>query len=246
MALKAKVASLDDVPASVREFYTEGEGGFVLAVEGAVPRDKLDEFRNNNVTLRREMEQLRAQFDGIDPERARELIARAEKDRDRRLIDAGKVDELLAERTAAMKAGFEKEQQALADRLAAADKRLGELVIDGAIRDAAAKAGVRASAIEDVLLRGQRLFKLVDGKAVPMDGDKVVYGKGGDPLDVAEWVSGLTDQAPHLFEQSRGGGAPQTQNNNVAGGAGGRIARTDHGAFLANLEKVASGQISVS
>lgn len=221
MSLKSRVASLDDVPEAARALYAKDGDEFALQIEGMVPKARLDEFRDNNVALRRDIEAIQKQFEGIDPEQARALAERAAKERDKKLIDAGKVEELLAERTAKMKAEYDRERETIAGQLAGTQKQLESLVIDGALRDAAMKAGVRATAIDDVLNRGRAVFKLQDGKAVPLDGDRVIYGKSGDPLGVAEWVSGLAEPAPHLFEASTGGGAkPNT------GGAGGKQTMT--------------------
>ena len=243
MSLKPVVDALDGVPEGVRDSYVERDGKFHLSVEGMVPKDRLDEFRNNNVTLKRQIEELTSRFDGVDPDQFRELSAKAQKERDKKLIDAGKVDELVAERVAAMRSDFDKQLGDLTAREQAANKQLESLLIDGAIRDNAMKAGVRPTAIDDVLLRGRSVFRLQDGKPIPMDGDKPIYGKSGDPMGIDEWVGSLTDRAPHLFEPSQGGGSKQ--------GAGarpstpGRIAPADNRAFLQNLDKIASGEIKV-
>lgn len=237
--LKFVIDTLDSVPEAVRSHYTERDGKFVLGVEGVVPKERLDEFRNNNVDLKKRLEV----FDGVDVEKYRSLTEQEAKIREKKLIDAGKVEELLAERVGSMKSEHDKQIQALTAANQAATGQLEKLVIDGSIRDQAIKAGVRPTAIDDVLLRGRSVFRLQDGKAVPMDGDKPIYGKSGDPMGIDEWVGSLTDRAPHLFEPSQGGGSKQ--------GAGarpstpGRIAPADNRAFLQNLDKIASGEIKV-
>jgi len=82
----------------------------------------------------------------------------------------------------------------------------------------ASKAGVRASAVEDVLLRGRQTFRLVDGKAAAFEGDRPSYGKSGEPLDVHEWLAGMADKAPHWFEASTGGGSKAGSPNLGAAG----------------------------
>ena len=113
MTLKATYAKIDEIPEAHREFYVEKEGKFSLAVEGLVGKEKLDEFRTTNVTLRKQIEDLNAKFEGIDPDVFRELNEKAEKERTKKLIAADKVDELVAERVNAAKAGFEKERRLL-------------------------------------------------------------------------------------------------------------------------------------
>ena len=242
MALKSTVDTLDGIPEALHSYYTESGGKFVLAVEGMVAKARVDEFRDTSTSLRRQMDEMTAKFDGIDPERFRELSVQADKVRDKRLLDAGKVDEIIAERVNAMKADHERTIGGLNTDRARMQAQLEGLVIDTAIRDAASKAGVRATAVDDVLLRGRSLFRLQDGKAVPMEGDKPVYGKDGETMGIGEWVGTLTDRAPHLFEQSSGGGSA----GKPAGVSHGTIVdRNDKTAFLANLDSIVSGKMTV-
>ena len=54
--------------------YAERDGARVLDVDGAVEKSKLDEFRNTNVSLIKERDELKQRFDGIDPEQARATL----------------------------------------------------------------------------------------------------------------------------------------------------------------------------
>ncbi len=207
MALKASIDSLDAVAEPLREFYAEKDGKFVLQAEGLTPTARVNEFRDNNLALKRQIDELTSRYDGVDPDKFRELSEREQKQRDRKLIDAGKVDELVAERVAAMKADADKQIGTRDASLAALTKQLESVLVDNAIRDHAAKASVRPTAIEDALLRAKQVFRLQDGKAVPMEGDKPIYGKDGEPMTMGEWFGGLSERAPHLFETSAGTGA---------------------------------------
>lgn len=59
--------------------YTEKEGAWVLDVEGAVEKSKLDEFHNTNVTLLKERDDLKKRFEGIDPDQVRSLAEEKRK-----------------------------------------------------------------------------------------------------------------------------------------------------------------------
>ena len=65
------------------------------------------------------------------------------------------------------------------------------------------------SSFDDVVLRSQTIFSIKEGKAVPHDSKgNVIFGDGNsDPMDVSEWVKGLTESAPHLFNASTGSGS---------------------------------------
>jgi hypothetical protein len=243
MPLLATVDSLDGVPEAARDLYTARDGKFHLAVDGLVPSARLSEFRDNNIAYKKELDTLKAQFDGVDPEKYRELTAKEQKLLDKKLIDAGKVDELVEQRVGAMRTEHERVVADLNTKLGGSTKALEGLVIDSALRDAASASGVRSTAIEDVLLRGRAAFKLHEGKAVAFDGDKPAFGKDGGPLSITEWTAGLAERAPHLFESSNGGGAA---NGNGAGGGSGSIRRTDNAAFLANIDKIAGGAVKVA
>jgi hypothetical protein len=239
LSLKYVVDTLDSVPEAHRSLYTEANGKFVLGVEGVTPKERVDEFRENNVALKRQLDEMTAKFAGIDPEQARALSERAQKERDKKLIDAGKVDELVSERVTAMRA--EHDAALVATRTEALGLRaaLENLVVDNSLRDAAARNGVRPEAIEDVLLRGKRVFSLDGNIPVAKDGDKPIFGKTGEPIGINEWVTGLAAVAPHLFQASTGGGgrgAPGASSSD-------RVNRDDQAGFLANLEKIAAGKM---
>jgi hypothetical protein len=66
MALKFK--SKDEIPAELAGLYVvEREGAWVLDVDGAVEKSKLDEFRNTNVSLIKERDDLKNRYEGNMP-----------------------------------------------------------------------------------------------------------------------------------------------------------------------------------
>lgn len=219
MALKFRIDKLEDAPEAARSLYVEKDGKFELPIEGVVTKDKLDEFRNNNIELKNQLSDLTKKFEGVDPELFKTLSAEHQKLKDKKMIDAGKIEELLNERTAAMRADYDKKLKAQADELGITKTQLEKMLIDNALQTEAAKAGVRPAAMEDVLLRGRQRFKLKDGTATPtMPDGKVVYGKDGvTPQSMAEWLADLAPTAPHLFESSQGGGAENKSGNKNSG-----------------------------
>lgn len=58
MPLKFRVKTREEVPSEHQSLYVERDGAWVLDVEGAVEKTRLDEFRSTNVALRREVESL--------------------------------------------------------------------------------------------------------------------------------------------------------------------------------------------
>jgi protein-disulfide isomerase-like protein with CxxC motif len=136
----------------------------------------------------------------------------------------GKEDEekRFAERIAAMKGETDKTIKELSDARAKDQAHLHELLIDGAIQSEAAKAGVLPTAMRDALRAGREIYRLVDGKPTPMEGDKTIYGKDGvNPMPVSEWFGKQVTEAPHWFKPSQGGGA--NPGAGARGGAAGAI-----------------------
>ncbi len=73
MALKFKLKSKDEDPAELVNLYVERDGAWLLDVDGAVDKAKLEEFRATNVALMKVRDELRQRFEGIDPEEVRKL-----------------------------------------------------------------------------------------------------------------------------------------------------------------------------
>jgi hypothetical protein len=79
MALKFKTKSKDEIPAELQSLYVERDGAWMLDVDGAVDRARVDEFRNNNITLANQLADHKRRFEGIDPDEARQLAAEKQR-----------------------------------------------------------------------------------------------------------------------------------------------------------------------
>ena len=267
MALKTQITSLDEVDEALRPLYTKSGDGFVLDLDDGAYKKKLDEFRNNNVDLLKQLDgfkgftdeltALREQaekFKGLDPDTAREALEKAREISDQKLISEGKVEELLAQRVDRMRADFEGQVAALTEKAAKSETqgnqyktKLTEVVIDNTLQAAAAGvASVKQGAMKYVLSNGRSVWKLDEtGNPVPYDSEgKVMYGKDADKqLTPQEWAQGLLLEAPYLFEGSAGGGG----QGNGADGSGGRVIQADDQAALnSNIEGLASGEVTVN
>jgi len=208
MALKYKYGKREEIPAEVAGFYVEREGGFVLDAEGVVDKAKHEEFRVNNITLANQLKR----FEGIDPEQVRQLAAEKARLEEEQRIKEGKFQDVMAEKLKAALSPVVAERDTL-------NSRLTSLLIDQAVVTEATKRGLRPTAIPDITARARMTFKLVGGVPQAFDGDQVRTGKDGvSPMTLAEWVSALGSDAPHLFEANAGGGAA----GSGSGGAGNR------------------------
>lgn len=211
--LKFIYSKQDEIPEALREHYTESNGKWVLNCEGAAPSAKVDEFRQNNIELKKKLDR----FKDVDPEKYRELLDREASFEAPRATDKTKVEELVAKRTAQMAADHDKALSATKADNESLRAELARLQIDGAVTSAASEFGLRSSASEDVISRARSVWRLGDdGKPVAMNGDEKIYGRAGEPISMKEWVETLSKSAPHLFEPNGGSNA----SGSGAGSAG--------------------------
>lgn len=260
MALKAIVSSLDEVDENYRALYQESAGKYILSVEGveqhpntqglvnALERQKGD--RKAAEDERARLKEALEAYNGLDPEVARTAMEKMTQLENKNLLDKGEYDQLLEKQTAAIKANYEKQLLAKDEMFSQAqesntmlDTRLREVTINSALKDAATKLGVKPTALADVVSRAKGIWTLDDNGspiARDADGTNILSEKGSDPMDIGEWVEGLTKSAGHLFEPNSGGGAKGSGTTS----SGGRkvVSLNDAGH---HLEAIASGEAVV-
>ena len=249
MALKAKVNSLEELPEGIAEFYKQSEDGYELAVEGMVSKSKLDEFRANNIKANKELEQKEAILSKIDLEEYSQLKEQSQKMKDQELIDAGKVDELVQQRTeraiAEAQHRIEASSKAMEEatqRASKAERERDTFLVETKIKDEGIAYGVRPEALPDLMARANRDFKLdpETKTLVAMQGDQPMYNAKSQPLQVNEWLQMTETSAPHLFKNSSGGGA-----SGGTGQATRRVNLNDQASINSHsLEDLASGKLS--
>lgn len=272
MALKATINALTEVDEALRSLYVQQGDVYVLDVDESEYKSRIGEFRDNNVALKQELEKLKElaggndalremlkKYEGIDdPEAAREALEKMKSIEEKKLIDAGQIDQVveqrLNERTDRMKRDYESQIEALQKangewetKYNGTHGRLSEVLIDTALQQAVTSvAPIRKGAMQDILARGRRVWSLDDdGHPVARNTDgKIIYGKDGkDPITQEEWAQSLLYDAPYLFEGNAGGGA----GGGGGGGSGdkGVISVTDQDAINANIEGIAKGEVLV-
>jgi hypothetical protein len=249
MALKFKFKSKDEIPADHLPLYAEREGAWVLDVEGAVDKAKLDEIRTTNAALLKERDELKQRFEGIDPDEVKQLKEAHQKAEEDRLLRAGaplpsplpggareteedkerklqaereRIEKVIEGRVKSIKGDLEKQVTQLTTERDALNTRLAAIQIDQGVITVATKRGLRPTAMADITSRARTVFRLVNGvpTAFDSDGKSVRYGRDGlTPMSIDEWVDGQVAEAPHLFEANSGGGSGGSGNSS-AGGAG--------------------------
>lgn len=250
MALKARYKTLDEIPQEHRSLYVQKDGGFELEVEGMAPKEKVDEFRTNNLALEAKLKEYDAQLarvKDIDPEEYKKLKEQQKELEQKKLLDAGEFDKLFAKKEGELRAEYDTRIKGLNDTLQKTtqerDKAFGDLgtyKVEDELTKTAIALKVRPEAYSDFINRGRSVWSFKDGKVVALDGDKIRYGSdGAAPLTPEEWGKSVIVAAPHLLLPSAGGGG--------GGGGGGNgavvIDGKDPVAFGKNLEGIASGKV---
>jgi hypothetical protein len=228
--LKLIVATIEEVEEKHRDLYKKAADGkfYLQTEEDAEAKKKIDEFRTNNINLMKDKEELERKLKNIgDPKQIEEMKKKLQLIEDKKMIEAGKLDELVDQKVARMKADFETQIAKMTEALTAKDlslvkvnEHLSSVLIDSEITKAVTSVGgVRKDAMQDILARGRRVWRLEEGKPIPKEGDKLLYGKDGKAaMTFDEWAHILADTAPFLFEGSGGSGAAGNEKANIQAG----------------------------
>jgi hypothetical protein len=226
MPLKFKYATKQEIPAEQQAFYVERDGAWTLDADGVVSQTKLDEFRQNNITLTNQLKK----FEGIDPDAVRQLAEDKRKLEEAQQLKAGEVDKVIEARLKTARTEWDKTHGVVVAERDALTGRLTAIQIDQAVVTEATKRGLRPTALTDITSRARTNFKLVNGvpQAFEADGQTARMGKDGvSPMTLAEWVDALVSDAPHLFEANAGSGAA----GSGSGGAGSASARASRNPY---------------
>lgn len=242
MLIKTSYDTMDDVPEQYRDLYTERDGRAVLTgVEGMKTQGDIDRLqtalskeRSDHKTTRDRL----SAFGDLDPEQVQtqlDRIPELEAVSDGK-IDEAKIEQLVEARIRTKLAPVERERDRLVkerdDAVKARDDAQGEIRsrdIKERLTSAALKAKVVDTALEDILLIGERVFELAeDGSVTVRDGMGATPG-----ADPAMWLQEMQERRPHWWPPSEGGGA--------RGGSGGGAADNPWRSDQWNLTK--QGQV---
>jgi hypothetical protein len=249
MALKGSFDRQEDVPEFLREHAVEHDGRWVLEVEGFASKPIIDEMRASNRTMKTENDTLKKDLDVLKTQFTDVQTRYKDVDLDEyKLLKAAPTD-VQKEIAAAEKRWQAKLEEQVGEerkRREVAEQRYQQEQIGNEVAKYLPKVGAWESALDDLKGHAIKTFKMIDGKTVPFDGDTPRYSEKEPSklLGMEEWLGTMMREYPHYAKPSSGGGA--------AGGIGGRIHNgrmvipgSDSKAFIANLEKIAKGEVEV-
>lgn len=255
MGLKAIVETIDAVPEAVRSFYTETDGKFILQVEpvGGYALEDVEGLKGTfgkEMTLRKKLEKDLLKFKDIDPDKARDALARLEELGN---IDPTKeADKIVSERLEAAKRQLlEKHGEEVKTR----DGRIGQLTktVESLLIDQAATVALveAKGSVELLLPHVQRHTRVrEDGdrfvvEVVDKDGNARIGNSKGDAMTIADLVQEMrkSEAFGRAFDGSgqSGSGTPPNKSGESGGNRSGipkswAEAKTDEekAAFLKN------------
>lgn len=230
----------DDIPEAFRSDYIERNGKYVYndaEAEGLKANQKtlLDEKKK----AEKEAARLRSLHGDLPDDEVAELIKGRRTAEEQAALKAGDFEKLMAKREKEIRNEYEPKVKAGEE----AAQKLVDRDLTAAIMEAAGKAKVIGTDLKTVI-------RIVKNDRVKMENGKVtVYDADGDPTGLTVekfFAETFKTEYPKFYEGAgaSGGGAGATST----GGArtDGTIARDDDKAFLANLDKVAKGEVKVS
>jgi len=249
MALKAVLEKVDDLPESVRAFYQEKEGKFVLDVEsvdGFALEDVagLKSTLGKELTRRKQLEKDFAKFKDIDPDKAREALVRLEElGNIDPLKEADKiVDQRLKAATGQLVEKHTKELDVERARSARLQKAFEATLIDQAATAALAEAKGSVELLLPHVQRHTRVRELDDGRhvveVIDKDGTVRIGNSKGDPMTITDLVQEMkkSDAFGRAFDGTGQSGSGTRPITSSGVGPNGR-AITKKSDFKSELER---------
>ena len=229
MALKPVVSKSEHaaLPEVIRAEYVADGDNFKLSVDGMVTKaehdTKIGEFRNTNITVMRERDDLRTKFSVLGDEDPTKVAATLKDIKEGRLVPKDKAkpgtEDLTAQIQSAVDAAtapLKTQITGLETKVTTEQSRADEAILRSEVTTLAPKKGVQPGAVSDLERRIKDAgFKVKDGVIVAVNTDGTPKYDPNDAtkqLTVDAFISGLSTNAEsvHLFTPSGGGGAANT------------------------------------
>ena len=208
---------------SVQAFYKKDGDSYVLQAEGVVTKDKLDEFRENNIELKNKL----AEFDGLSVDEFKSMKQELKEIKMSGMGDDEKLDVLKSDYEAKLetaRAEVENAQNQISELQNVNNQTISKFEIQGAAQKAFSEHKIRPEAQEHLMNSINSKFTIKDGVVVAMDGDKIVAGSNGN-LTVSEYIANQDDflKIPSSGGFGNGGGgdgnsADKSSTDKIASG----------------------------
>lgn len=265
--LTTLLKKLSEVDESLHQFYSpvdanDEAAGFTLQLDNKQNKTGINEFRDANVLLRKQVEGFEGKLEALSGLQGKfdALSATMNNAEDKANIEKGDVDAVVARQVAAAGVSAQSKYDALETSFVSVQRErdsLKTVVGHTRVRDAmlgaftAGKARMKDGAEVDLLSRATGVWS-IDSEtnllvAKNPETREPLYGDEGKPLGMAEWATKTTASAPYFFEPAQGGGAGGNRSNEGSkrrdlGGAK-EIDVHDGNSLVNNLDDIIAGKI---
>jgi hypothetical protein len=236
-ALTPVVETLDKVAEPLRQFYEAKDGKFVLTLDAApvgfvaaadhnMQLGKVIEFRDNNVKLLKELEDLRplkAKVGDLDIDAAKKAMTEVDELKKKGVTKPDDITVLITQAVNAAVAPLKDQITASSASLTAERKRADDQTLRSIVGEHFSKVGGIPSALDFIVGKSVDTFEVRDGKVVAK-ANKFSATNPGDLLGIEEWMGGQLKESDFAFKPSGGGGANPLKG---AGGGGLKPGQTE-------------------
>lgn len=260
--LEAIRTSLDGLSEDEKKHYVEKDGKFVLDV-GPVDgmslenvtglKKTVETLRGQERKLKQELDELKTNFDGIDPEAARAAISKYDEikgfDKD------GKVKEAIEARTKDLVKQHQAKVDELEGKLTKMTGQLQEAIVTSKIVEALQKEGGNVTLLLPHVKTFVKMKEGADGNYYPQvvdeQGSPRVGDTAGNDMTILQRVQEMKTQDAFATAfkgaGSSGSGASGSDDRKSGGSGGSGISVVSGGhVSVSNIEDVASGKTKVN
>lgn len=193
-----------------QSFYSKSGDAYLLQVEGAVEKSKLDEFRSSNVEHMKKAEL----YKGIDLDKYHAMQEQERQLKDQELIKSGDIEGLVTQRTNSIVSDYEAKISTLNEQVKNSNSNHDTVVSKYEIEGAAVKAfsehKISPDAFNAVMSQINTKFSIDNGRVIAKDGDNILAGANGN-LTISEFVG----SQPEIFKIQSSGGNGSGNNSNA-------------------------------
>lgn len=225
MALKAKITKEEYTALAEvlqKEYHQQSNGGYALEVPvGLFDKSTVDEFRNNNITLKQKLEEYAAKQKELDGMVAKEdyeaIKAELQNRMDAEKIEKGNIDEVVKDRMSRAQSEFDERLGILTKDLEESKQLYSQLhtkfqqsEINAKLVTELNRVGkIRQGAEKDLLARATNVWRLnKDHKLVAYKPDGTeMFGKNAEPITIKEYCEDQLVEAAHCYESASGSNA---------------------------------------
>lgn len=220
--MKAVLDTIDGLSDELKAEYEPKNGKFHLKLEDIPPgfvkheellaaNTKVVEFRDRNVALLKENDELRPlklKYEGIDPVEAKDAIEKVKALGKKGIKDVEDFNAQVKNVAEDLIKPLREQLSMSLAETAAERKRADESLLHARIAEQFTKIGGKPNATDFIVNLAKENFEVKEGKIIAKAG-KFSTAKPGDPLSVEEWLtSDVSKNHDYTLEPSKGGGTP--------------------------------------